>query len=328
MTIQQLAERAQALIRSQLGDSAQSVQPLPGLTILKYHHVTAFESSLYQPAVCLILQGRKETLLGEQTFKLGVGDCLLISHDVPVVARIKEAPGLAVLFDVELGALRSLYDEVADAASEAAQVQTIEVRKAEEPVVNALLRYLALAGSATDAKVLGPMIAKEIHYRLLMSPFGGMLRSLLRYDSHASAIARAIAHIRRDFRRQLVIPDLARSVGMSATLFHQQFRAITSCTPLQYQKELRLLEAKRLLFAFGTSVSTAAYDVGYESPNQFSREYARKFGVPPSKDQALAAERSKRASDNGHIEGADDARGNVTVAPRLVERAPRDVEVV
>jgi AraC-like DNA-binding protein len=117
-----------------------------------------------------------------------------------------------------------------------------------------------------------------------MAPFGGMLRDLVRHDSQGSAITRAIAQIRRDFRSPIAIPALARSVGMSASSFHKHFKAVTASSPLQYQKDLRLLEARRLLRTGATSVSTAAYDVGYESPTQFSREYARKFGVPPKRD--------------------------------------------
>jgi AraC-like DNA-binding protein len=147
---------------------------------------------------------------------------------------------------------------------------------------------MALADSPADAKVLGPLALKEIHYRLLVSPFGGMLRNLIRHDSYASAIARAIGRIRDDIRSPITVPDLARQVGMSASSFHKHFKMITSTTPLQYQKELRLFEARRLLKTGGASVTAAAFDVGYESPNQFSREYARKFGVPPSQDTASA----------------------------------------
>lgn len=149
-------------------------------------------------------------------------------------------------------------------------------------------RYLALADSPTDAKVLGPLTSKEIHYRLLMAPFGGMLRSLIRHDSNASTIARAIGHIRTNILEPIAIPDLARQCGMSVSSFHNHFKMITSTTPLQYQKELRLLEARRLLKAGGASVTTTAYGVGYESPSQFSREYTRKFGASPSQDLANA----------------------------------------
>jgi transcriptional regulator GlxA family with amidase domain len=122
-----------------------------------------------------------------------------------------------------------------------------------------------------------------------MAPFGGMLRRLIRHDSNASAIARAIEHIRRDVRSPVAVPELARRVGMSASSFHQHFRAITSTTPLQYQKELRLLEARRLLQTGGASVTTVAADVGYESASQFSREYVRKFRVSPSHDRAYGS---------------------------------------
>jgi len=117
-----------------------------------------------------------------------------------------------------------------------------------------------------------------------MAPFGGMLRRCNRHDSDASTIARAIGHIRSDIRSSVAIPELARRVGMSASAFHKHFKTITSTTPLQYQKELRLLEARRLLRTGSASVTTVAFDVGYESPSQFSREYTRKFGVPPSQD--------------------------------------------
>ena len=251
-----------------------------------HHGRTAFEATLYEPVVCLILQGRKETTFGEHTFGLGSGECLLVSHDLPVISRITESPYLALLLDVEIDTLRSLYDEVGETTLDSAHARALEVHKADQYLLDAL--HLALAASRTDAKVLGPLISKEIHYRLLTAPFGGMLRHLIRHDSHASAIARAIAHIRRDFRSPIAVSDLAREVGMSASSFHKHFKAVTSSSPLQYQKELRLLEARRMLLTGAASVSTVAYEVGYESPNQFSREYARKFGAPPSRDLANA----------------------------------------
>jgi AraC-like DNA-binding protein len=265
----------------------QSVQPLPGLRLLRHPRVTAFEATLYEPVVCLIVQGRKETTFGDRTLDARAGQCLLVSHDLPVRSRVLEAPYLSLLLDVELGLLRSLYDEVADAAPDVRPASVLEVHQADTALVDALRRYLALADAATDAKVLGPMIRKEIHYRLLTAPFGGMLRSLVRHDSHASAIARAIAQIRRDYSAPIEIPELARSVGMSTSSFHKHFKAVTSSSPLQYQKELRLLTARRLLVEGERTVSAAAFEVGYESPSQFSREYARKFGVQPSKDAAL-----------------------------------------
>ena len=247
-----------------------------------------FEASLYEPVLCLILQGRKQVSIGEQTLSFGPGECLLVSHDLPVCSRITRAPYLALVLKVDVASIRKLYDEVAESALDRELARAAVTHRADPGLLDALRRYLALADSPADAKVLGPLISKEIHYRLLVAPFGGMLRCLIRHDSNASAIARAIGHIRGDLRSPIAIPDLARRVGMSASSFHKHFKTVTSTTPLQYQKELRLLEARRLLKTGGASVTTAAYEVGYESPSQFSREYARKFGVPPSQDKAAA----------------------------------------
>ena len=260
------------------------MQPQSNLGILRRPAPTSFEAAIYEPVLCLVLQGRKETVLGGDAFPMGVGECLLISHDLPVVARVTKAPYLALLFDVQLDLLRDLYDEIADALPASSESQAIAVHGCDAQLVDALYRYVALAKSSTDAAVLGPLISREIHYRIAMASFGGMLRALIRHDSHASAISRAIAQLRRDFRTTIEIPRLARSVGMSPSSFHKHFKSITASSPLQYQKDLRLLEARRMLRAGTTSVTSAAFDVGYESAAQFSREYARKFGASPRHD--------------------------------------------
>lgn len=270
------------------GEGPEQIRPFKDLGVVRYPKTTSFEAVIYRPVVCLILQGRKETTLGADTFKMGPGDCLLISHDLPVLARVTKVPYLALLLDVKLDTLRDLYDAVAERLPPPGESRALEVQKADPAVIDALHRYVSLTGSPTDESVLGPLVTKEIHYRLLMASFGGMLRNLIRHDSHASAIARAISQIRRDFRGAIAIPALARSVGMSTSSFHKHFKVVTAASPLQYQKDLRLLEARRLLRTGETSVSTAAFDVGYESPTQFSREYARKFGVPPKRDAAAA----------------------------------------
>jgi len=266
----------------------QDIQPINGLQILRQSFPSSLEASLYEPVLCLILQGGKQVAIGEQMLSFGPGECLLVSHDLPVSSRITNAPYLAMVLEVDVATIRELHGEVAGPALDSERARAAQTHQADPGLLDALRRYLALADSPADAKVLGTLTSKEIHYRLLVAPFGGMLRSLIRHDSNASAIARAIGHIRDDIRSPIAIPDLARRVGMSASSFHKHFRTITSTTPLQYQKELRLLEARRLLKTGGASVTTAAYDVGYESPSQFSREYARKFGVPPSQDLANA----------------------------------------
>jgi AraC-like DNA-binding protein len=289
MHLEGLIEQASRRVPADEKGHPRAAQPMEGLWLLRQDSPSSFEASLYEPVLCLILQGRKQVSIGEQNLSFGPGECLLVSHDLPVCSRITKAPYLALVFELDVAILRKLYDEVVESAPDGERARAAETHRAEPELLDALRRYAALADSPADATVLGPLISKEIHYRLLVAPFGGMLRSLIRHDSNASAIARAIGHIRGDIRSPIAVPDLARQVGMSVSSFHQHFKTITSTTPLQYQKELRLLEARRLLRTGGASVTTAAFDVGYESPSQFSREYARKFGVSPSQDLANAS---------------------------------------
>jgi AraC-like DNA-binding protein len=258
--------------------------PLAGVTLLRARTPTTAEGSIYRPVVCLILRGQKETRFAGDTVPVRTGQVLLVSHHLPIVARVLEAPYLALVFELDLGTLRSLYDEVGDALPEGNGATALRVCEAEVSLLDALRRCLALAHAPTDDRVLGAMVRREVHYRLLVAPFGGMLRHLLRHDSHASAIARAITSLQRDFRGPVGVPRLAREVGMSVSAFHKHFKEVTSSSPLQYQKALRLLEARRRLRAGTGSVTEVAFEVGYESATQFSREYARKFGKPPSRD--------------------------------------------
>jgi AraC-like DNA-binding protein len=279
-----LSDAATRLLPAPNGRELHYLRPFAGLGILRQPRPTALEAAIYEPAVVFVLQGRKETVLGVDRYPMRAGDCLLVSHDLPVVARIVQAPYLALVLDVDLDTLRDLQDELGDARAPAAAARALAVHAFDARLADALRRQLELAADATDAAVLGPLVAREIHYRLSTAPFGGQLRELGRRDSHASAIARAIARLRREFRSPVEIPELARSVGMSASSFHKHFKAITASSPLQYRKGLQLLEARRLLRAGATAVSSAAFDVGYESPAQFSRDYARRFGAPPRSD--------------------------------------------
>ena len=262
----------------------QYVRPLPGLGILRHPRPTSFEAAVLDPVFCLVLQGRKETVLGGDAYPMGVGEALLVSHDLPVLARVTKAPYVVLLFDVSLATLREQLDAPAVPMAPAAQARSIGVHRAEARLVDALRRYLELADSPADAAVLGPLVSREVHYRLATAPFGGMLRELVRKDSAPSAIARALAELRSDFRAPVEVPKLARRVGMSASAFHKHFKAITASSPLQYKKRLQLLEARRLLRLGAQSVTAVAFEVGYESAAQFSRDYSRTFGHAPKHD--------------------------------------------
>lgn len=284
----ELARLALKLFDDSGMNDKELVSPLPGLLILRHTHPTSLEATFYEPTICLILQGRKETILGDRVLSFGAGESLIVSHDLPVVTRITETspdcPYLAMILTLDLGILRSLYDQIGEADLENGRAYAADVHQTDTALIDAMGRYLMLVEKPVEAKVMTPLLLKEIHFRLLMAPHGGMLRQLLLYGSHASGVSRAIQQIRKNFRLPLMVPELAKSVGMSSSSFYQHFKSITATTPLQYQKDLRLLEARRLLLEGKHSVTNAAFEVGYESLTQFSREYSRKFGASPRND--------------------------------------------
>lgn len=266
---------------------------IPGLAVFRSHAPTNIDGQIYQPVVCLILQGRKEAYLGDRHLAFGAGQSLIASHDLPVMARITEAsrqkPYVAMVLELDLGIVRSLYEEVGETDLESANARALDAGETGDELVQAMARLFALAEREVEARVMAPLIRREIHFRLLLASHGGMLRQMLRRESHANRIAKAIARIRQDYSASLSVGELARVAGMSASSFHEHFKALTETSPLQYQKDLRLIEARRLLREGGHTVSRAAFDVGYESPTQFSREYSRKFGAPPRNDLSSAA---------------------------------------
>ena len=267
--------------------AGQYKQVVPGLSIVRFDQPRRFEAMIYEPLVCLILQGSKELVVSGSPMVAAAGQCIVVSHAMPVVSRVPVAspqePYLALVAHLELAQLRSLQPMVTDRSTDPARA--FAVTSPDAAVLDVLRRYLDLLDDREAVDVLAPLVRQELHYRLLRSPAGAMLQRLLHHDSHASNIARAIHTLRGAYREKVEMGDLARSVGMSPSSFYRHFKATTSTTPLQYQKDLRLTEARRLLLGGHHSVSTAAYSVGYESASQFSREYARKFGTPPRLDR-------------------------------------------
>jgi AraC-like DNA-binding protein len=257
----------------------------PALYIIRKDAISEFESAVYNPVICLILQGNKEIVAGTQSVSLERGDALLVSHDLPITAKITSAspktPYLSLVLALDLGVIRGLYEQVWDKVSDFPDATSFASSIADPAWTEPLTRYCSLMDSQLESEVLGPQILREIHFRLLMSPIGGMLRKLLSVDSHASRISKAIMQIRANFRSPLVVADLAQLVGMSQSSFHEHFKSVTSTTPLQYQKDLRMIEARNLLEGGVRSVSVAGFEVGYESPTHFSRDYSRKFGCSP-----------------------------------------------
>ncbi|MDV4145864.1 AraC family transcriptional regulator [Shimia sp. FJ5] len=275
-------EELEALAARYVSKNAGQRQALlPNLHVFQRDETSAFEASIYDPVICLILRGSKETHIGAQSVVLQRGDALLVSHDLPVMSRITQTPYCALILSIDIGIVRSFYVQVGEVAHETQAARSLSASVAQGALLEALGRYLRLMEDPLEAQVLGPLILRELHYRLLISPIGGMLRNLLAVDSHASRVAKAITRIRRDFREPLVVADLAQVAGMSQSSFHEHFKAVTGTTPLQYQKDLRLIEAQSLLREGQRSVATTSFEVGYESPTHFSRDYSRKFGCSP-----------------------------------------------
>ncbi|MBC7281375.1 AraC family transcriptional regulator [Hoeflea sp.] len=288
MALQDLARKVDEFT----GDGTDSIggidTGIAGLHVHRQTRPSPFEAVVYHPVICLNLQGRKEVAIGDRSIDFAAGQSLIVSHDLPVSARVtdasRERPYLAIIVALDMAILQSLSDEVGAAALNERQAQALEASATDTALVEAIERYFALVDDPVEAKVMAPLILREIHFRLLIARHGGMLRQLMRRDSHASRIFRAISRIRSDYRGPLAIAELSGEAGMSPSSFHEHFRQVTGTTPLQYQKDMRLMEARRLISMDGLSVSSAAYEVGYESATQFSREYSRKFGGPPRND--------------------------------------------
>lgn len=265
------------------------------------------EPTVYEPLVCLVLQGAKAAQIGGRTVRYGAGASLIVSHAVPVCAGVVEAgpqaPFVSLALRLDLALVRSLYDEIGPQESAEAPMQTLSVCEGDAELFDAAARLFRLSQDPVEVRTLAPLVLKEIHFRLLRARHGGMLRQLLLHESPASRISKSIALIRQKYRQALPVAELAAAAGMSASSFHEHFKTLTATTPLQYQKDLRLLEARSLLLGGGRSVASAAYEVGYESATQFSREYARKFGLPP---------RDEKPKDGGTPGGAEAAAGSAS----------------
>lgn len=266
---------------------------LDGLVILRSCKPTTLEAMLYEPLLCLMLQGQKEAYVGERQVRFTAGDSLIVSHQLPVISRVTEAtemkPYLALVLKLDMALVRSLHDEICEIDIEDEQARAFNVGRADEAMMDAMERFIDLIDRPLEAKVMQPLLLREIHFRLLLARHGSTLRQLLRRGSHADCIAKAIDRIQENYTKPIAVAELASIAGLSSSSFHEHFKALTATTPLQYQKELRLLKARHLLMNGAHSVSSAAFEVGYESHTQFSREYSRKFGHSPRTDLAKYA---------------------------------------
>lgn len=281
MTPDELTQHLMTEIPALRGADGYVSVDLPSLSFIRQAAATPIEAIVYEPVLCLILCGRKRTWTGTLSVDFGTGESLIVSHVVPVISEITEAPYLALLLSLDIDLLRSVGDESGLSAGARLSTSAMEAGRADAALLAALGRYASLVRKAEESRFLGPLMLREIYFRLFRATHGGMLRELLEPDSAASRIHRAVQVIRRDYRSGVSVPELARTSGMSESAFFRKFKDITGNTPLGFLKAMRLLEARRLLSAGDHNVTEAALAVGYTSPSQFSREYSRAFGVPP-----------------------------------------------
>ncbi|UWQ77136.1 AraC family transcriptional regulator [Leisingera sp. M658] len=293
MVPQDLITDVAEFVRQTGGLETGSETGVDGFYALCCENPTRFEAIIYEPIMCLVLQGAKEAQLEDRSVRYGAGMSLIVSHALPVNAGVTDAtpdqPYVSLALRLDLATARSLYDEIGVADGQEKAAHSMSVADSDAALIDAVGRLFRLSQNPVEVQALAPLVLREIHFRLLRAQHGGMLRQLLLHESPASRISKAIAMLRDRYKAPLPVADLAAAAGMSQSSFHEHFKSLTSTTPLQYQKELRLMEARRLLISGGTSVAAAAYDVGYESATQFSREYARKFGVPPRDEKRVPA---------------------------------------
>jgi len=261
---------------------------LPGLFLRTLGAPSEPVSGIEEPVFALILQGRKRTTIGGRTFEYGPGDCLIVSLSMPAVGQVIEAsaeePYLGIGLTLRPADIAALLMDAGAEHAEGGDGAPMAVHAASPQLVDALGRLLTLLDQPGDTRILRPLLEREILWRLLCGPHGQMLREVGMVDSRSSRIARAIRWLQQHYAESVSTQQLEAVSGMSASTLFRHFKEFTSMSPLQYQKQIRLHEARARLAASSRDVAAVAYQVGYESPSQFTREYTRMFGRPPRDD--------------------------------------------
>lgn len=268
-----------------------SESAIDGLVLYRSSQPSAITHTLYRPALCIIAQGQKRVRLEDEAFCYDPLHYLVASVTLPVTGEVTlatpEQPYLSLRLDidpVEIAELIVAAGPIGVAGQGSGR--GLHVDRLDAAMLDAVLRLVRLLDSPRDIAMLAPLIRREILYRLLCSPQGQLLRDIATDDSQAHRVNRAIEWLNRNYDAPLRIDELARVASLSSSALHHRFKALTAMSPLQYQKQLRLQEARRLMLCENLDVSSAGYRVGYESPSQFSREYSRLFGEPPVRDLA------------------------------------------
>lgn len=262
---------------------------VPGLSLFRRIETSDPLTGMYEPSVCLIAQGAKRVLLGDDTYEYDTDHYLFSGLHLPVVAQVIEASrekpylGLRLTFDYQ-DMSRLMADSQLPPPRSQKTDRGMATGELTVPLVNAFQRLVGLLDETQDIPILAPVIQREIFYRLLVGEQGTKLRQLAVMGTQSQQVAQAVSWLKSNFTKPLKVDALAEIANMGTSTFHHHFRSMTALSPLQYQKQLRLQEARRLMLSERIDAASAAFQVGYESPSQFSREYSRLYGAPPVRD--------------------------------------------
>jgi len=266
-----------------------AIKPIKDLYLFRISSPGEPIHSVYKPSLCVVAQGSKEFFLNDERYVYDPNNYLLVTAELPLVGQVLDAsrkqPYLSLLLELDPSLVGSVIMEVGGIAPQNdTNVKAINVSSLDADLLDAVLRLVRLLDNPSEAPFLAPMITKEIIYRLWMDHQHNRLLQIVNSEGNTSLIAKAIALINDDFDQQLRVENIANELGMSVSGFHHHFKAVTAMSPLQYQKRLRLQEARRLLLSGGFNTTDVAYRVGYNDSSHFSREYKGLFGLPPKQD--------------------------------------------
>lgn len=289
-----IADRCQelaTLVMRHTEANGNIIQPtaIAQLDLTRSDAVSTALHGVYQPILAIVVQGQKEVLLGEERYQYGAEQYLVVSVDLPlssfVVQATPDRPYLGLKLNLDPMQLCDLVAQMSSSVGKKENsVRGISVSNVDVEAIECAFRLVKLLDTPQHIPILAPLMIRELYYHLLIGEQGEAVRQIATSSSNMQRIASAIKLIEAEFTQPMRIENLARRVSMSTSSFHQHFKQVTSMSPLQYQKQLRLLEARRLMLAENADAAYAAYRVGYESPSQFSREYSRLFGAPPIRD--------------------------------------------
>lgn len=298
----QLAELA-TIVAQNTNDDGVFPTRIPRLALIRFSNGTQPLQTVQRPSLCIVVQGAKQMMLADEIYIYGPARHLVVSVDLPVTSQIIEAspekPYLCICIDLDLQALGAMFMEIPQPATETTGACTkgICLKESSPEFLEAALRLVRLLDAPDDIAYLAPLAERELMYRLLRGPQAHKVRRMLMPDSRLQQVNRAIAWIRQNYAAAFSIEQVAAEARMSQSSLHQHFRDVTAMSPLQYQKQLRLQEARRLILTSSLDAATAAQQVGYDSPSQFSREYRRLFGFPPIQDVARLRQEPTRYAD-------------------------------